>query len=169
MLWERIQSIWTAEDSLFGMMHRMTVLLTKAEKRKAIGVFFLSFIGSFVDVLGLAVIIPVVGLVANPDALLQYEVVSKFRDLAAGFGFVSMASFNTLVVVLMLGAFAVKSIYGLALGLINVRFSYAVSHRIALVMWKYHFNQNLERIRKQDSGRILQEINNWPGSLPIPF
>ena len=69
MLWERIQSIWTAEDSLFGMMHRMTVLLTKAEKRKAIGVFFLSFIGSFVDVLGLAVIIPVVGLVANPDAL----------------------------------------------------------------------------------------------------
>ena len=169
MLWERIQSIWTAEDSLFGMMHRMTVLLTKAEKRKAIGVFFLSFIGSFVDVLGLAVIIPVVGLVANPDALLQYEVVSKFRDLAAGFGFVSMASFNTLVVVLMLGAFAVKSIYGLALGLINVRFSYAVSHRIALVMWKYHFNQNLERIRKQDSGRILQEINNWPGSFANTF
>ena len=169
MMWERIQSIWTAEDSLFGMMHRMLVLLTKAEKRKAVGVFFLSFIGSFVDVLGLAVIIPVVGLVANPDALLQYEVVSQFRDIAADFGFVSMASFNTLVVVLMLGAFAFKSIYGLALGLINVRFSYAVSHRIGLIMWKYHFNQNLERMRKQDSGRILQEINNWPGSFASTF
>ena len=169
MAWERIQAVWTADDSLFGMMRRMTVLLTSVEKRKAIGVFVLSFIGSFVDVLGLAVIIPVVGLVANPDALLQYEAVSHFRDIAAGFGFQSMASFNTLVVVLMVGAFAFKSIYGLALGLINVRFSYAVSHRIALVMWKYHFNQNLERIRKQDSGRILQEINNWPGSFANTF
>ena len=121
------------------------------------------------DVLGLAVIIPVVGLVADPDVLLQYEVVSKFRDLAAGFGFVSMASFNTLVVALMLGAFCFKLIFGMVLGLINVRFSYSVSHRIALVMWKFHFNQNLERMRRVDSGRILTEINNWPGSFANTF
>ena len=169
MAWGPIQNVWAAEDSLFGMMRRMMALMTSHEKRKAIGVFTLSFIGSFVDVLGLAVIIPVVGLVANPDALSQYEALDQFRELAAGIGFDSMVSFNILVVVLMLCAFAFKSIYGLALGLINVRFSYAVSHRIALVMWKYHFNQNLERIRKQDSGKILQEINNWPGSFANTF
>ena len=35
MVWERIQAVWTADDSLFGMMRRMLALLTSAEKRKA--------------------------------------------------------------------------------------------------------------------------------------
>ena len=37
-----------------------------------------------------------------------------------------------------------------------------VAHRLAGVLWHAHFHASLEDLSKENTGKILAEINEWP-------
>ena len=120
------------------------------------------FINSIVEIFGLAVVVPVIGLVVQPETI-QSNTALKFAfDFVAPLGINTPSRFLIALCLLMIAAFLFKALFGLGVNLFQTRFSFAVAHRLSGEMWTYHFSKSLERMRGTDSGRILSEINGWP-------
>ena len=120
------------------------------------------FVNSIVEILGLAVVVPVIGLVVQPETIQTNPTLKSAFDLVAPLGIDTPSRFLIALCGLMIGAFLFKALFGLAVNLFQTRFSFSVAHRLSGQMWSYHFSQSLERMRGTDSGRILAEINSWP-------
>lgn len=120
------------------------------------------FINSIVEILGLTVVIPVIGLVVQPETIHSNPSLKSAFDTVAPLGINTPSRFLIALCGLMVGAFLFKALFGLAVNVFQTRFSFSVAHRLSGQMWSYHFSQSLERMRGNDSGRILTEINGWP-------
>ena len=120
------------------------------------------FVNSIVEILGLAVVVPVIGLVVQPETIQTNHTLRIAYDAVVPLGINTPSRFLIALCVLMIGAFLFKALFGLAVNLFQTRFSFSVAHRLSGKMWTYHFSQSLERMRGTDSGRILAEINGWP-------
>ena len=124
---------------------------------------------SIVEILGLAVIVPVIGLVVQPEQIQTNTYLKRAFDLTGTFGIDTPKNFLILLCALMFGAFLFKALFGLAVNLFQTRFSFSVAHRLSGQMWTYHFSQSLERMRSANSGQILAQINGWPLSFANAF
>jgi len=120
------------------------------------------FVNSIVEILGLAVVVPIVGLVVQPETIQSNPTLKSAFDVVAPLGINTPSRFLIALCGLMIGAFLFKVVFGLLVNLFQTRFSYSVAHRLSGQMWSYHFSRSLERMRGTDSGRILVEINGWP-------
>ena len=120
------------------------------------------FVNSIVEILGLAVVVPVIGLVVQPETIQTNPTLKSAFDVVTPLGINTPSRFLIALCGLMIGAFLFKALFGLVVNLFQTRFSYKVAHRLSGQMWAYHFSQSLERMRGSDSGRILSEINVWP-------
>jgi len=127
------------------------------------------FVNSIVEILGLAVVVPVIGLVVQPETIQTNPTLKSAFDVVAPLGINTPSRFLIALCGLMIGAFLFKAVFGLLVNLFQTRFSYSVAHRLSGQMWSYHFSQSLERMRGTDSGRILSEINGWPLSFANAF
>ena len=118
------------------------------------------FVNSIVEILGLAVVVPVIGLVVQPETIHTNPTLKSAFDLVAPLGINTPSRFLIALCGLMIGAFLFKAMFGLLQ--ICFRRGFIQSHTASQAKWSYHFSQSLERMRGNDSGRILSEINGWP-------
>ena len=140
----------------------MNQTLSPGEKRLSIILFFLIVVNSFVELLGLATVVPVIGAVLDPTGA-ENELIAKTRMwFESGLGDLSDVAFIESLVGLMVFAFAFKALFGMALVFFQTRFSFAVAYRIQGVLWTWHFSRSLERMRSKDSGALMSEITFWP-------
>lgn len=124
---------------------------------------------SAVEVLGLAAVVPVIGLAVEPEIIQRYDYLKQLFEASAALGVSSESDFLILMAIGLVIVFGIKALVGLALTLFQTRFSFAVAHRLSGIMWMYHFSKNLEQLRESNSGRILAEINGWPGAFANSF
>lgn len=143
--------------------------MTKREKQKSGILFIGTIVNSFVEILGLAAVVPVIGLVIEPELIRTNEYLATAFEWTSAVGIDTERKFLMLTSVLLVAAFLFKALFNLGLNLFQTRFSLGIGHRISGLMWQYHFAQSLEKMRSQQSGRVLAEINVWPGLLADKF
>ena len=148
---------------------RVWKIMTKREKQKSGILFIGTIVNSFVEILGLAAVIPVIGLVIEPELIRTNEYLATAFEWTSAVGIDTERRFLMLTSVLLVAAFLFKALFNLGLNLFQTRFSLGIGHRISGLMWQYHFAQSLEKMRSQKSGRVLAEINGWPGILANSF
>lgn len=155
--------------NVLDVWKRVWALLTSRERWNS-GLFLVGiFLNSFVQIIGLATVLPVIGMVTQP------EIISSNSYLASAFEYTSRLGVNTpnkfiaLSAFGLIGAFTFKAIFSLILKLLQTRFSLGIGHRLSGEMWSYHFSHSLERMRQKQSGRVLSEINSWPLNLANTF
>ncbi len=156
-------------DGLWRIFRRVYFLLTPKERKVSILMLGTVALNSVVEVLGLAAVIPVIGLAVEPELIDRYEALGYFYSASKAIGVESERDFLMLLAIVLVLVFSFKALVGLLLTLFQTRFSFSVAHRLSGVMWSFHFSQNLEKLRGSDSGRILAEINNWPASFANRF
>ena len=156
-------------NSIYSVLQRTYRLLDKSERKKSVLMLLSIFVNSIVEILGLAVVVPVIGLVVQPETIQTNPTLKSAFDVVAPLGINTPSRFLIALCGLMIGAFLFKAVFGLLVNLFQTRFSYSVAHRLSGQMWSYHFSQSLERMRGTDSGRILSEINGWPLSFANAF
>ncbi len=132
-------------------------------------VFVGIFINSFLEILGLAAVVPVIGLVIQPALIRENEYLSAAFTFTSTYGIDTEREFLMFASVGLVVAFLFKAIFNLGLNLVQTRFSLGIGHRISGLMWQYHFSQSLERMRSTQSGQVLAEINGWPQTLANSF
>ena len=155
--------------NLFRNFRRVWHLMLPSEHRRAGLLFVGTIINSFVEILGLAAVIPVIGLVIDPDLIRSNEHLAKAFYLTKSIGIETEREFLMMAAVGLILAFLFKAIFNLGLNLIQTRFSLGIGHRISGLMWTFHFSQSLERMRSSESGRVLAEINIWPLTMATVF
>ncbi len=148
--------------STYATLRRVYQLLNKKERNRSVFLLLSIFTNSIVEILGLAVIIPVIGLVIQPETIQTNPSLHHAFELAGTIGIDTPYRFLILLCVIMIGAFLFKALFGLGVNLFQARFSFSVAHRLSGLLWTYHFSKSLERMRSSNSGRLLTEINTWP-------
>ena len=113
--------------------------------------------------------VPVIGLVIEPELIRTNEYLAIAFEWTSAVGIDTERKFLMLTSVLLVAAFLFKALFNLGLNLFQTRFSLGIGHRISGLMWQYHFAQSLEKMRSQQSGRVLAEINRWPEILANIF
>lgn len=147
----------------------MFQLLNNRERRRS-GILLLGiFLNSIVEILGLAVIVPVIGLVVEPQTIEKSEHLNRAFQLTSTLGIDTPNRFLILLSGFMITAFLFKASVGLAVNLFQARFSFSVAHRLSGQMWTHHFSKSLESMRSANSGKIISEINAWPIAFAQTF
>lgn len=148
---------------------RVWALLTPKERRDS-GLFLVGiFLNSFIQIIGLATVLPVIGMVTRPEIISSNQYLASVFAYTSGLGIDTPNKFIALSAFGLIGAFAFKAIFSLTLKLLQTRFSLGIGHRLSGEMWSYHFSHSLERMRQKQSGRVLSEINSWPLNLANTF
>jgi ABC-type multidrug transport system fused ATPase/permease subunit len=132
------------------------------EHQRAGTLFVGTIVNSFLEILGLAAVIPVISLVIEPTLIHSNKHLAKAFEFTEAIGVVTEKGFLILAAIGLIVAFLVKALFNLGLILTQTRFSQGVGHRLSGKMWTFHFSQSLERMRSSESGRVMEEINRWP-------
>ena len=152
----------TQTFNIFRNFRRIWRLMVPSEHRRLGLLFVGTIINSFLEILGLAAVIPVIGLVIEPGLIHSNTYLAEAFQFTHKFGIVTEQGFLMLAACGLIIAFLFKAIFNLALNLIQTRFALGIGHRLSGMMWTYHFSQSLERMRSSESGRVIEEINRWP-------
>ena len=148
--------------SAWRILQRVYALLNARERRRARALLLAVLVNSVVDLLGLAVVIPVIGLVVEPELLATSKTLGRVYDLATAYGWGTERRFIALLCGALVASFLFKTLFGLWVNYVQTRFAFRVAHRMSGEMWMHHFSASLEKLRSQQSGRLLTEINGWP-------
>ena len=141
---------------------RIIRLLTPGEWRKGILIFSGVLVNSVIEILGLASVVPVVGLAIDPDAIKEEKILrTAFQELQS-IGDFSQKDFLGILCILMVLAFIFKALFGLGINFLQSRFAFGIANRLSGKIWAHHFSKKLNLLQESDSGRILAEINQWP-------
>ena len=155
--------------SIRSILKRVYQLLNARERKRSTLLFLSILANSIVEILGLAVIVPVIGLVIQPETIQTSATLRTLYEAVEPFGINTPSRFLIALCFVLIGAFLFKAVFGLAVNLFQTRFSFTVAHRLSGQMWSHHFSQSLERMRGTDSGRVLAEINTWPVNFATFF
>ena len=130
-------------DTIANIFRRVYRLLTPLERRKSVVMLFSVFLASVTELLGLAAVVPVIGLAIQPDTIQRYAPLRRTFEFAQEMGAESEREFLIVLAIGLVGVFIFKALVALWLTLYQTRFSYAVAHRLSGQMWSYHFSQSL--------------------------
>ena len=150
------------KDILRRLPRSLSKTLSQGEKRKSVILFILIVISSFVELLGLATIIPVVGAVVDPKGEKSNFIAEVRRVVELTIGDVSDGDFILFLVAFMVLGFVFKAVFAMGVVFFQTRFSYRVAYRLQGILWSWHFTRSLERMRSKDSGVLMSEITFWP-------
>lgn len=146
-------------EPLFTTAWRVYQLLSKEERRAVVPMALLTMISSVVELMGIAVVIPVIGIAVKPDMVARSPrlgAIFEWSGMSSGHDFVIFAT-----VVMCLGV-TVKVILSVFVQWWQTRFSFRVAHRLSGIMWDFNFAQSIEDIVNRSSGKVLTEIHTWP-------
>ena len=142
------------------ILRQVWSMLTPQERRRTAIFLGVVLINSFLEVLGLSAVLPVIAVAAKPTSVEESHFLSWAYNSSAHLGIGSPREFLVLLAVLLFGIFLFKALVNLVVTFAVSRFSLNVGHRLSGEMWKYHFSSSLERMRSNETGRILEEINS---------
>ena len=140
----------------------MFQLLNERERKRSAFLLLSIFLNSIVEILGLAIIVPVIGLVIKPETIQQEKYLRRAFQIGMDIGIDTPNRFLMVLCALMVFAFLFKAVFGLAVNLFQTRFAFSVAHRLSGDVWTFHFSQSLVAMRSYQTGQLLSEINAWP-------
>jgi len=144
-------------------------LLTRSEKRTSVVILVSIFINSIVDLTGLALVVPVIGIVIRPDTIQENEWVASAYKASQFFGVNDANQFVIVLCCLLVVMFIGKALLNILINLFQARFSFKVGLRLCSMMWAYYFGSSLDELRRRETGLILTEVNAYPTQFATTF
>lgn len=111
--------------------------LTSAQKRKTVWLFILTLVSSFMEVIGLASLIPVMLVAAEPGGVQRSK---YFGPVYQAIGFQSESHFLLLLIVLIFAFFLVKSLFSVWVNYMQARFTAEVGISIIKTQLNKYLN-----------------------------
>ena len=93
---------------MIRILRKMAVLLDARQKKQMVGIVFLMLIGGVLETLGITLIVPVMTVVVDPDAVSRSEVLRLIYDM---FGMTDTTQLAELIMVALILVFIVKNIF----------------------------------------------------------
>ena len=145
---------------------KMNKLLDARQKRIMVVIVFLMLIGGVLESLSISVVIPVVSVLLDPNAI---ETNTLLATIYNGLGLQNVTQFTVVMLVALIGAFILKNLFLFLQNVVQLRFVYtnqfATSRRMMINFMKrpyeYYLNADTAVIQRN----ITSDVNNMYGLI----
>ena len=145
---------------------KMNLLLDGKQKRKMVLIIFLMLIGGVLESLSISVVIPVVSVLIDPQAIENNELLSAIYN---GLGLSTVTQFTIIMMLALIGAFVLKNLFLFLQNVVQLKFVYtnqfATSRRMMINFMKrpyeYYLNADTAVIQRS----ITSDVNNMYGLI----
>ena len=93
---------------MIKILQKMNKLLDAKQKKLMVLIVFLMLIGGILESLSISVVIPVIEVLLDPDAVVNNKV---FATLYNGLGLTSVTQFTIVMMLALIGAFVLKNLF----------------------------------------------------------
>ena len=158
----------TSKDKL-SIGRKISGLLTSAERRSAVVLLCLMFIGMLLEMLGIGLVIPAIAILTQPDYAERFPALQPFL---AGLG---SPSHEVLVIGAMLGlvaAYLIKALFLAYLAWCQTRFAFDVQARLSRRLFTVYLRQpfifHLQHNSAQLIRNVTTEVSMFTGNGILP-
>ncbi|WP_114781592.1 ABC transporter ATP-binding protein [Botryobacter ruber] len=147
---------------LVSTVVRIIKLLPANFKRKAFVVFFLLFLNSILELMGLAAILPVIMF------MLQDNAIENNKYLLVVYNFLGISSpelFFSFISLAVLSLILVKNLATVWIAKYQSAFAYSLYQYFSTNLFKYYYNKGALYFKENNSSKIAQNIN----AIPLDF
>ena len=157
------------KTAILNLLVEVHKVLNPTERKRAFLLMLGILLNGVVEVLGLAIIVPIIGLVIDPNGINEHDSLASLYRLTQTLGIQTAEGFIVALCLLLIVAFSFKAVFGLWLQHTQSRFSLGVALRISSDMWSHHFSKSVVKLQSANTGRLVAEINNWPLGFASTF
>ena len=151
---------------MIKILKKMNRLLDAKQKRLMVLIVFLMLIGGVLESLSISVVIPVIEVLLDPNAVVNNKF---FAALYNGLGLTSVTQFTIVMMLALIGAFVLKNLFLFLQSVVQLRFVYtnqfATSRKMMINFMNrpYEFYLNADTAVIQRS--ITSDVNNMYGLI----
>ena len=151
-------------------LRKVVSVLPQSYRLRAIGTVILMVVNAFLELFGLAAVIPIISVVLQENAIES----SKYLSMAYnGLGFQSENSFIFFLCGTLLFIIVVRSVISIWIYHKQARFSYDLFEHYATRLHRYFYSKGLSYFKKRNSNKIVRDINivsdHFAKSLVVPL
>lgn len=143
------------------ILKKLNVLLDKKQKRTMVGLMFMMVIGAFLQTAGVGLLVQVVSVIVDPQAVEKSGIVKGFYDFL---GCKDFQSFSVTVMVLLIVTFAVKNLFLFVQQKLTFAFVYTNQFRTSERMMRNYLRRGYEFYLNADTAvvqrNITSDVNN---------
>ena len=136
------------------LIKKTLYVMDHTQKILCICVFFLTGIGSVLELLGVSAVIPLVSVIQNPNALLDSKVLRNYEIL-------SELSYNQLLILIVGGTillYAIKNLYFIFLAWLRVKFSCKIEREMSIKMLASYFSHGYQYFLNISFGQFQRGV-----------
>ena len=142
---------------MFKIIKKLQVLLDKKQKRAMGGLFLLMVIGAFLQTAGVGLLVQVVNVVIDPDAVENSATVGMlYRFLGCG----SYDGFSVMVMALLIAVFVVKNVFLYFQQKLTFAFVYTNQFRTSERMMRNYLRRGYEFYLNADTAVVQRSITS---------
>lgn len=142
---------------MLQILKKLNVLLDKKQKRTMVGLIFLMVIGAFLQTAGVGLLVQVVSIVIDPNAIMNNELAQFAYDLL---GMESYQSFSVLIMALLIVTFIVKNIFMYVQQKLTFSFVYTNQFRTSERMMRNYLRRGYEFYLNADTAVVQRSITS---------
>ena len=151
---------------MIKILKKMNRLLDAKQKRLMVLIVFLMLIGGILESLSISVVIPVIEVLLDPEAVVNNK---YFAALYNGLGLTSVTQFTIVMMLALIGAFVLKNLFLFLQSVVQLRFVYtnqfATSRKMMINFmnrpYEYYLNADTAVIQRS----ITSDVNNMYGLI----
>ena len=140
--------------SFINSLNKIAIILTARDKKKLIGLVFLSFIITLIETIGIFSIVPFIAIASNP-ALISTGYYMKVYNI---FGFTSIPSFLISFGFILTGFFILRGIYSILHSYLLNSYVFGIFRSISLRLFQNYINMPYSDFANRNSAELTKSI-----------
>lgn len=137
------------------VLKKMIYILNRPQKILCILVFMLTCVGSFLECLGVSIIIPMVNVILNPEKLFENSIVQRFH-------FLRSIDYETMVAVVVCSVIAVyllKNGFFIFLSWVRIKFSCKIQREMSIRMMESYMSRGYQFFLQKNYGELNRGVS----------
>ncbi len=143
--------------SLKKMIYQLNYILTRRQRKNAIGIFFAIFIGALFEMLGVSAMLPFIQVLAAPEELLNKRYIIVLMDL---FGINDTSNLVLYICGGIILIYIIKNCYLLFSSYLQILFKTNLLQNLSVLMLQSYMNRPYKFFVNTNSGKIMRGITN---------
>lgn len=147
---------------LFDLAKKFNYILDRTQKKWAVILLGLSFVGALMETMGVSAIAPLIQMMVDPDALMENKYIVK---ISTTFEIYNSREMLFLIFVGVICIYFIKNAYLLFLSYVRAKYSCKVQRELSVKMMKYYMQRGYLFFVQHNSSELMRGINATPSSI----
>lgn len=137
------------------VLKKMIYILNRPQKILCILVFMLTCVGSFLECLGVSIIIPMVNVILNPEKLFENSIVQRFHFLRS----IDYETMVAAVVCSVIAVYLLKNGFFIFLSWVRIKFSCKIQREMSIRMMESYMSRGYQFFLQKNYGELNRGVS----------